>query len=140
MARKSNWPAALTLFLAEKQDAPFVWGENDCCLFTCDWLAIVTGGYPPVAAELRGTYSTALGAARVLESRGGVETIAADYCAAQGWPEVPPAFAQRGDIASVETPHGPALGVVIGSLVAHPGELGLVTVPLSTARKVWRVR
>jgi len=139
MQRKSNWPAALSLFLQEKAALPFQWGENDCCLFTADWLAILTGQYPAPAAELRGTYADALSAARAIKQRGGVEQIAADYCAAQGWGEVATAYAQRGDIATVDTEHGPALGVVLGREVCHPGAAGVVRVPLKTARRAWRV-
>lgn len=141
MARKSNWPAALTLFLEEKANQPFVWGENDCCMFTADWLAILLGEYPGMAKELRGTYSDALSAQKVLSSLGGVEQVVADYCAEKGFNEVPAALAQRGDIATVDTEHlGPALGVVEGSQVAYAGEQGVVRVPVSTVRKAWRIR
>lgn len=139
MPRKSNWPAALSLFLQEKATVPFQWGENDCCLFTCDWLAILTGHYPEPAAELRGTYSDALGAARVLQPRGGVEQIAADYCASQHWSDVPPAFAQRGDIVLFDGPHGPSLGVCIGCYFCGPGPEGVGQQPMSAARRAWRV-
>ena len=140
MPRVSNWPRALSLFLQEKTATPFQWGENDCCLFTCDWLAILTGHYPEPANELRGTYADALSAARVLQARGGVEQITADYCATQHWPEVAPSFAQRGDIAIIPTPHGPALGVVIGARIAHPGPEGLALRPLNEALRAWHIQ
>lgn len=139
MPRKSNWPAALSLFLQEKASTPFQWGENDCCLFTADWLAILTGEYPPLAVKLRGTYTDALGAARILEDHGGVERIAESFCAEKGWGEVSPRLAQRGDIAIVDADGHPALGVVIGAWVAHAVPGGVGKVPLRTARRAWRV-
>lgn len=138
--RKSNWPAILTLFLQEKESQPFVWGQNDCCLFTADWIAVLTGVYPRVAEELRGTYSDAETACKVLSTLGGVEQLTANYCAEQGWQEVPALMAQRGDIATLDTEHqGPAVGVVIGSQVAYPGPDGVVRVPVSNVRKAWRI-
>ncbi len=35
---------------------PFIWGETDCFLVCCDWIARVTGIDP--AADLRGTYDS----------------------------------------------------------------------------------
>lgn len=35
---------------------PFIWGETDCCLVCCDWIASQTGIDP--AADIRMTYST----------------------------------------------------------------------------------
>ena len=140
MARISNWPAALTLFLQEKEHLPFQWGENDCCLFTCDWIAILTGEYPEVARSLRGTYHSAAEAAEVLATLGGVEAIASQYAASKGWGVVSsPRLAQRGDIATVKTEQGVALGVVTGWRVAHPGTDGIVWTTLDEAITVWRI-
>lgn len=140
MSRISNWPGALVLFLQEKEHAKFQWGENDCCLFTCDWIAILTGEYPEVARSLRGTYHSHAEAVQVLTTLGGVEAIAAQYAASKGWQQLGnPRQAQRGDIAAVRTQQGVALGVVVGWRVAHPGTDGLVWTTLDEALSVWRI-
>lgn len=139
MPRISDWPSALALFLQEKEGQPFAWGENDCCLFVCDWLAIVTGKYPLVAQRLRGTYTDSASAAAVLQAEGGIDTIAADYCASQGWNEVPPVFAQRGDMVLYTGPLGPSLGVCVGRNLASPYEGGVALLPMELAVKAWRV-
>ena len=35
---------------------PFIWGESDCFLCVCDWIALVRGVDP--GADLRGTYDS----------------------------------------------------------------------------------
>lgn len=139
MPRISNWPAALAKFLREREAVPFKWGENDCCLFAAEWIEVVTGQRPPMADRLRGTYSDLFQAARILEDLGGVERIIADYAASQGWPEVAPAFAQRGDIVVHDGPRGPSLGVCHGRQFAAPFDGGLAHLPMTAARRAWRI-
>lgn len=137
MKRPQNWPSMLATFLREKQSQPFIWGSNDCCLFTCDWLQALYG--VDHAADLRGTYDTALGAARVLEARGGVLAIAAAVCEREGWAEIAPAFAQRGDIVLDDSPLGHTLGVCAGGVSAFPGEAGMLLKPTRACVKAWRI-
>lgn len=138
MPRKSNWPALLSLFLQEKQTQPFDWQHNNCCFFASDWICILTGIDP--AADLRPLVIDAATAKKVLISHGGVELIAQDRCSDHGWPEINPALAQRGDVATVDTDHGPALGVVFGRQVAYAGLDGVAMVPLAETKRAWRIR
>lgn len=137
MPRKSNWPAALTLFLNEKQQQPFDWKENNCSFFASDWVAILTGIDP--AANYRASVDSALSAARVLAEAGGIESITEQECAANNWPEVSPRLAQRGDVCLVDSEAGPALGVVAGSSAAFAGPRGVEFVPVSACRRAWRI-
>lgn len=98
-------------------------------------------------ADLRGRYSTARGAARVMVSfagRGLPET-AARITAALRMPEIELSRAGRGDclLADVETPDGraPALGLVAmtGRHGLFVGAAGLVALPLRQCRMAWRV-
>jgi len=137
MTRKPNWPELLPPFLAEKKDMPFDWQYNNCCFFASDWLRILTGIDP--ATDLRAEITDLASAKKALLARGGVEQICEDRCAANDWPEVAPNFAQRGDIATVDTPHGPAIGVVFGRNVAFAGKLGVEFIPISQTRRAWRI-
>lgn len=137
MPRKSNWPALLTRFIAAKQAQPFDWAENNCCFFAADWCRELTGIDP--AADLRGQVPDLATAQAILARHGGAEELAAQRCAEHGWREISAAFAQRGDIATVPTPHGPALGVVLGRLVAFAGPHGVEFLPLKQTNRAWRI-
>jgi hypothetical protein len=52
-------------------EVPWEWGQSDCCTFACDVFAALYGIDP--MAGLRGTYGSAAGAARLIQSRGGME-------------------------------------------------------------------
>ena len=134
--RPNNFQERLDLFLQEKRAEPFAWGVNDCCLFACDWVAILTGR--DLASDLRG-YPSALAAWRLVKKLGGVEQIASDRCALNGWPEVRITMATQGDVVSCDTRHGPALGVCFGHICAFPGPRGIVFRKLLECRKAWRI-
>ena len=134
--RPADYSQRLDLFLAEKRHEPFLWGVNDCCLFACDWLAILTG--KDLAENLRG-YKSALEGWRLVKSLGGVDQIARDRCKAQGWPEVHPHYARRGDVVTFETKHGAALGVSCGHVGAFAGIGGTVFHPLPSFKTAWRI-
>lgn len=53
-------------------ELPWVWGRNDCCTFACDVFAEVYGIDP--MADIRGTYDSAITAARLVVQRGGMDT------------------------------------------------------------------
>ena len=103
MARIDNWPRTLNALIEERRAASFAWGAHDCCLFAADGVRATTGADP--AADLRGRYRTALGAARLIRRRfaGDIEAIPS----ALGFAEIPPALARRGDVVSYRLP-GPA--------------------------------
>lgn len=58
----------LSRFLNET--AEFEWGVRDCLLRLADWVEFKRGCDP--AADLRGTYSNMLGAARIVKDAGGM--------------------------------------------------------------------
>lgn len=132
MARKSNWPHDLHQFIATRRAMPFAWGTNDCATFAADWVAILTG--VDHAAGLRGVYSTALGAARILDASGGLEGIAART----GFKEVGPAYAQRGDLVIFDDENGPTLGVCDGKHSAFAHADGVAFRMTLECRRAWR--
>jgi hypothetical protein len=135
--RKNNWPAALALFVEEKQNQPFDWRTNNCGFFACDWIAILVGIDP--AAEYRDKIDSALSAQRVLDAAGGVEAIATDAAMRWGWPPVPVSMARRGDVVSYEGDGGHSLGVCLGELSVFTHKEGLAFRPTLTGRKAWRI-
>jgi hypothetical protein len=135
--RPHHWPALLADFIRARRARAFDWSAHNCAFFACDWLLLVTGLDP--AKKYRRRCTNALAAARLLKNGGGLLALSAAAFARAGWPQIPPASARRGDLATTATPEGPALGVVIGTTIAHPGPAGLVFSPLAAATCAWRI-
>ena len=135
--RVQDWPLRLAHFIVKRERVAFAWGSQDCCLFTCDAVREMTG--VDMAADFRGTYTTAIQAARVLKAHGGVERIAERETERAGFGEVFRTLAGRGDMAMTETRHGPALGVCLGRVCAFPGKSGLQFVPTLNCSRFWRI-
>ena len=139
MSRCNNWPRELTRFIEAKRHQPFAWGVNDCCLFSCDWLLILTGTDPATVLNMRGNYQTALEATRLLQERGGVAAIAREYCASQKWPEVRPIAAGRGDILLMNNLGQDVLGVCIGGRGIFAGQDAMEFFPVDQCSSAWKV-
>lgn len=135
--RPENWPALLFDHIEEARAVPFAWGAHDCAHFASSWME--TLGYAEPLAGF-GTWTTALGAARVQKKHGDFKAAVANRMAALGCPAVVPMCAQRGDVAIVRDGRGlHALGIVVGAHVACPAEIGVVMSPLNSALGAWRV-
>lgn len=138
MKRLDQWPEALNALVQSRQNAPFVWGTHDCCLFACDAVQAITG--VDLAENIRGHYSSKVGAARMIKRMGGtVETLAERVCAAFQLPEIPLPKAGRGCLLLLDTPEGPSMGVCIGPVGAFAGPSGLVFRRVGHCRRAWQV-
>lgn len=129
--RRHGWEAVLHAAIADT--APFAWGSRDCATWAFDVRCALTG--IDSAAEWRGRYSTARGAARMLR-RLGVVSVEGLACRIMG-PPIPPQTAQRGDL--VLAGDEDALGVCIGPHGLFLAPLGATLRPLSSCRAAWRV-
>lgn len=132
--RLPDWPEQLVRFVDEARGRPFEWGEHDCVTAAADWVAQCTGVDP--IADLRGRWTSAAEAARVIAELGGLEPA---ITARLGAPLKSPLFAQRGDLALLRIDGRQTLAVVIGADVVGPGEDGLVPLPVASAEVAWRV-
>lgn len=139
MSRDHRWPELLTQFIEQRRRVPFAWGQNDCCLFAADWVHACTGHDP--AQGLRGKYSTALGAARLLATHGGVRGIIRKFGEPLGLTPIDGKFDQRGDLVIADTGKGESIGVSIGTHAAFVGANGLLFAPFEfkKAGSFWRV-
>jgi hypothetical protein len=131
IARRDNWPDLLAAYIESKRSEPFAWGSNDCCLFAADWVQIATGH--DIAAQWRGSYTTALGARRALDEGGGIGRLVEQA----GGIRIETSLAQRGDLVAQDFPVGIALGICVGTLAAFVSRDGIEFVPLSKA-SIWR--
>jgi hypothetical protein len=63
-------------------DRPWVWGESDCCTAACDVFLRLYGTDP--MRSVRGSYSTQVGAARLILSYGGMLRMAETLARREG--------------------------------------------------------
>lgn len=115
--RRPDWMVRLSALVLIWRVTPFQWGVHDCCTMAADVVEACTG--VDVMGQLRGTYSTALGAARTIEGMGGIEQVLADRLGAL----VPVVMAQTGDIGLCDDGRLVWFG---GAMWHGPGESGLV--------------
>lgn len=137
--KRDTWKADLRAYLAAQADAPFLWsgaeGGHDCGSFAGGAVEAMTGENPHAAVA--GKYKTMAGALRALKRLGHEDHIA---YAASVLDEIDPLYAQFGDVAVVDSPEGPALGVVIGAHIEIRTPEGRGVVPLTDAVRAFRVR
>lgn len=142
LRRVPDWPARLTAAIGDRRRARGAWGVNDCALFTCDCVRAMTG--VDMAAEFRGTYRCAFGAARRLRDVGGgdLERLVEVTARRLEIPEIPPAFASAGDVGLTDRAPdgGPALGICVGPFFVFGGiEAGLHRLARADIRRAWRI-
>lgn len=137
MRRYDDWPERLAAFFAGRRRVPFVWGINDCGIFSCDAVLLITG--IDLAADVRGKYRDEDGAA--IAMGGGLEEFADRVAAENHIAEIPVRMAGRGDLALHTSLAGITLGIVgmSGMEIVVPGDFGYRTLPLLECSKAWRI-
>lgn len=133
MQRLEDWPTRLSEFIEARRERAFSWGDSDCCLFVCDAIEAMSGADP--GARWRGLYASEKGARRVLRDNGGVAGIATLVLGQA----VPAALAGRGDVVQIDTPHGEALALCLGGLIAAQGPDGIEFLDMKQAKAAWKV-
>lgn len=133
--RKENWPTLLSDFIKLKMDQPFIWGQNDCCLFAADAVLELTG--IDYAQNYRGIYQTEEAALQFVNDAGGMQAIL-DLNIGQD-KRIYVTQAQRGDVVLM---HGCAAIVDDSGRRAaiYIKEKGLCLLPfLKDATAAWRI-
>lgn len=136
MRRFDDWPVRLDAAVEAARLRPHRWGQHDCALWAASVVHELTGVDP--AAHLRGTYTSKIGALRVMADHGDLITLGGNALGAS----VPIAMAGRGDVCLGrfdENHGGVCLGICIGDRVAFTGLDGLVFVPLLDCELAWHV-
>ena len=91
----------------------FVWGQTDCVLAVCNYIATATGRDP--AAQWRGTYHDDRGAQAIYEPYGGVLGLVRHGLALSGLKEAPRAY---GRPVVAKLGHHEVAGIDMGQRVA----------------------
>lgn len=98
LTRLPDWRARFAAEMDRQRRDPFAWGAQDCALgLAAGAVQAITG--QDVAAPWRGRYISPAGARRALHKAG--FTALSDLVASL-LPEIPPAFADVGDIGVIE--------------------------------------
>lgn len=134
MQRLTDWRSRLNAYFLDMKREPLTYGISDCALFAAGAVQAMTGEDPAVA--FRGRYTTLRGGLRVLRMAGYRDHI---DLTTHLLPEVHPAFAGDGDVASVDTTEGMALGIFSGEVVYVLAPVGLGVRPRTEASKAWKV-
>ena len=122
---------------------PFAYGSQDCCLFACDAIRVMTR--VDIAHEFRGEYSTRKGAMEAARRIAGKPSIRAivDYVTTNfSMLEVKPTMLQRGDVALIRRSNRDhSLGIVslTGRAIVVPTKDGTAEVALNLAVAGWHV-
>lgn len=130
--RRPDWQLRFAAFARERASMPFVWGENDCCLFAADAVLATTGS--DFAASARGSYTDAREALRVMNDRGGLHAIASE---ALGEP-IPPLMATVGDVVLMMNEGRELLALCNGVTAIGPGPDGVAVLGMESAIAAWR--
>jgi hypothetical protein len=136
--RLQDWPQRLAAHFDAHKDTPFKWGTHDCVLFAAGSVNAMRGGN--MAGAYRGAYTTKGQAAKHLKALGVVD-VSGLATKALGEPYTSPAFAKRGDVVSLATDLGLALGVVdlSGKYALAASKDGLVRIPFLRWLQAWEV-
>lgn len=140
--RLDGWEKELAAFLRTASDQPFVWGENDCCLFAANAVILLHG--IDYAESFRGQYDSEETAATALATIGSGSLLQTmrDIMTANNIAEVETPYAQRGDLVYMAIDDQPALGIVDMSarFIIGMNQAGLVTLPIERASVIWGIR
>lgn len=97
LIRLADWRARLAAEMDRQRRAPFSWGSQDCAMgLAAGAIEAITG--QDLAASWRGRYSSPSGARRALQKAG---FSAVSDLVGSLLPEIPPAFADVGDIGLI---------------------------------------
>lgn len=131
--RAHDWPEKLCDFIAGRERVAFRWGRyaHDCFSFAA--ACVVAQGGPDMAADLAEYVSA--DEADVLLTEIGMQAHIDKHLTRRE----SPSFAQRGDVALVNTDHGETLFIVEGEHLVGAGRRRLERIPRARAEIVWAV-
>lgn len=130
--RFPDWITRLEAFIKSETVTPFVWGENDCCLFAANAIKMMTG--TDIAAIERGTYASKRQCLKTYKSAESAVQAAAER---NKMPLVK--RPSKGDLVLVRTSNGVAAGICLGATVVAKAPHGLAIVDRSEVIKSWMI-
>lgn len=132
MVRQEGWELRLSNYLKAMQNAPFVWGKNDCVLFAVKAAEKIT--YEDHYSRYLG-YNDEKGAKEIISEAGSLEALISRHF---GNPHRKVLSAKRGDLVMLKYP-SKTIAIVddSGRFACGVSETGFSKVPLEKAWCVW---
>ena len=133
--RVQGWEKRLADYFELQKDRPFVWGENDCILFSANAVSLILDR--DIIGEIAeyGTYDKQL-ALEILQRHGGEISGILDKHFKRKTNHL---RAKRGDIATVQDGDTEATGIVYGHHVICKTLTGLKHVSINNIVTLWEV-
>lgn len=131
--RLHDWPERLHAVITGAAATPFAYGTHDCCTFAADVVEALTGRDP--LAGLRHGYATVTGAARLIQSLGGLQAAVT----ARLGPPADAAFCTVGDILLVMQEGREMMAVCNGDTMLAPGLQHLEVLQVGQVMAAWRI-
>ena len=132
MSRNADWVDQMFATIEAHADLPFEWGVNDCCIFVARVIDAMTGSV--IEADLSAEYSDEETALAFIASHGSLEAAVSVFLG-----DPVPGMAMRGDAVLLDGGDGPAMGIMLGDVIAAMGPNGFVYVPRGEALMRWAV-
>lgn len=129
--RRPDWRPRLVAYLEEVRQRPFAYGSHDCALFVAGAVEAMTGF--DAAAGFRNQYGSLKAGLRLIATGDHVSLVG------RLLEEIPPAFAQVGDVAVIGLVGIPALGLFEGETILVLRDEGLGRMPRAAATQAFRV-
>jgi len=128
--RLLGWEKRLAARIKAAGGQSFEWGMFDCCIFAADCVQDITG--KDLMAEMRGKYTSELGAAKLIKKVGGLPA----YLTKTLGHEIRFEQAKRGDVVMF----GDVVGVCVGAQFVAPMKAGLYFCPMANVSSAWGVQ
>ena len=132
MSRNADWVDQMFATIEAHTDLPFEWGVNDCCIFVARVIDAMTSS--TIEADLSAEYHDEETALAFIASHGSLEAAVSVFLG-----DPVPGMAMRGDAVLLDGGNGPALGIMLGDVIAAMGPDGIVYMPRGAALMRWAV-
>lgn len=132
--RLTDWQLRFSDATREAHDKRFKWGEHDCCLWVANCVLAITG--IDYAESWRGKYSDESGAYALIKKGESLTKMVTSVLKTEA---INPNYANVGDVVLIVTGGKEALAICNGASVLIPSRTRMVSLPMSSAKKVWKI-
>ena len=133
--RKQDWPERLDLYIRKAKDKPFKFGKMDCCSFAADAVKVMTD--VDIFKQYKGKYKSYKEATKFI--KGHFIRVVDKAMSKNGFKQIIPRRAQRGDVCIVKSGRRNIAGICIGRYVLAPGQNGLLSFSILDVKCAWRI-
>jgi len=143
MTRLPDWVNRFDRAIAKAENIPFTWDDHNCVTFTADCLFAILGVDLMPTSKRKFKTKRGAFAAMKRECGGDIECLAAKTFGGN-FPEVPPAYANRGDPVILKMNDGSLVMSVVDlsgatAVALNVDGSGVVHIPMTHATRAWNI-